>query len=67
MRTLYASALYQDPTATLGDLSEAFTRLEETERTARRVLGDAHPYVQAVNGELERSRAALCNPPRSAF
>ena len=67
MRTLYASALYQDPTATLGDLSEAFTRLEETERTARRVLGDAHPYVQAVNGELERSRTALCNPPRSAF
>ena len=67
MRTLYASALYQDPTATLGDLSEAFTRLEETERTARRVLDDAHPYVQAVNGELERSRTALCNPPRSAF
>ena len=31
--------LYQDPAATLGDLREAVTTLEEIERIARRVLG----------------------------
>ena len=32
-------ALYQDPRATLDDLREAVTTLEDTERIARRVFG----------------------------
>ncbi len=43
MRSLYAKALYNDPGATLDDLREAATTLEDTERIARRVLGSAHP------------------------
>ena len=42
-RTLYAKALWRDPSATLDDLREAVTTLEDTERIARRVLGGAHP------------------------
>ena len=37
----YAQALYKDPGATLDDLREAVAELEDTERTARRVLGGA--------------------------
>ena len=42
MRSNYARALCYDPTATLGDLSEAVTTLEEIEQIARRVLGESH-------------------------
>ena len=42
----YAEALYQDTGATLDDLREAVTTLEETERTMRRVFGGAHPIPQ---------------------
>ncbi len=59
IRSVYAEALYNDPGATLDDLSEAVATLEETERTARRVLGGAHPMVQASERSLENARAAL--------
>ena len=59
MRTSYAEALYTDPDATLDDLREAVTTLEETERTARRVLGGAHPLVVTVERHLQDARAAL--------
>ena len=39
----YARTLYMDAGATLDDLREAVTTLEDTERTARRVLGGAQP------------------------
>ena len=39
---------YEDPDATLDDLREAETTLVETERTARRILGSAHPLVDTV-------------------
>ena len=45
MRWNYARALYQNDDATLGDLCEAVTTLEESERTARRVFGRAHPLT----------------------
>ena len=35
------------------------TTLEETERTARRVLGRAHPIVVAMEQSLRNARAAL--------
>ena len=59
MRTNYAKALYDDPTATLGDLREALTSLVETERIARRVLGGAHPVTVEIGRTLQKSRAAL--------
>ena len=59
MRSIYARALCKDPTATLDDLREAVTTLEETERTARRVMGRAHPLTTAIEHDLRRSRAAL--------
>ena len=47
-RINYTRALYEDPDATLDDLREAETTLVETERTARRILGSAHPLVDTV-------------------
>jgi hypothetical protein len=45
--------------ATLDDLREAMTMLEETERIARRVLGGAHPLMTAIEHHLQKARAAL--------
>ena len=59
MRKVYARALYEDPAATLDDLREAVTTLEESERTARRVLGGAHPLTMGIGRDLQKSRAAL--------
>ena len=58
-RFLYALALYRDPGATLDDLREAVTTLEETERSARRTLGGAHPLTTEMEGDLRNARAAL--------
>ena len=59
MRTNYARSLYKDDGATLDDLREAVTTLEETERTARRVLGGAHPTTEDIVRDLQLARAAL--------
>jgi hypothetical protein len=59
MRWYYAQALYLDDGATLEDLREAVTTLEETARTARRVLGGAHPLTALIERNLRAARAAL--------
>ena len=59
MRWNYAEALYKDTGATLDDLREAVTALEEIERTARRVLGGAHPTTEGIDCELRDAQAAL--------
>ena len=59
MRKAYARALCNDPSATLDDVSEAVTTLEDTARTARRVLGGAHPDVVQIETSLRYARAAL--------
>ena len=59
LRRIYAQALYRDPGATLDDLREAVTTLEEIERTARRVLGGAHPVTVSVEGALQLARESL--------
>ena len=69
MLRTYARALYQDTGATLDDLREAVTSLEELERTARRFLGGAHPDVMGIAKGLQDARAALRareTPPGSA-
>ena len=60
-RTLwcYARALYHDDSATLDDLREAVTTLEDVGRIARRVLGGAHPTTEWIEEALEDARAAL--------
>ena len=59
MRLIYAQSLYVDNSATLDDLREAVTTLEETERTARRVLGCSHPIVGPIERSMQNARAAL--------
>ena len=55
---VYAGVLYEDANA-LADLQEAVTTLVEVGRTARRVLGGAHPLTGELERELRRARAAL--------
>ena len=59
MRSIYAQSLFFSAAATLDELLEAVTMLEDTERTARRVLGGAHPTTVDVGVYLHNSRAAL--------
>ena len=56
---IYALTLYKDDAATLDDLREAATTLEDAGRIARRVLGGAHPVTKVVEFRLRQSRAAL--------
>ena len=48
-----------DTGATLNDLHEAATTLEDAERIARRVLGGAHPTTARIELSLRKARAAL--------
>ena len=59
MRATYARALYDDPNATLDNLREAVSTLEDTERTARCVLGGAHPVTTWIGENLQAARPAL--------
>ena len=59
MRMLHARALCQDPAATLADLREAVTTLEDTASTARRVLGGVHPFISTIDPNLAIARGAL--------
>ena len=59
MRWVYAMALCNDPDATLDDLPEAVTMLEDTAPTARRVLGGAHPLTADIERYLRLARDAL--------
>jgi hypothetical protein len=59
LRWNYAQTLSEDSAATLDDLREAVTTYEETTRTARRVLGGAHPDVVNIERALRRSREVL--------
>ena len=65
LRWTYAQSLYSDPDATLDDLREAVTTIKETERTARRVFGGAHPVTTGIEGALRDARATLraCETP----
>ena len=70
MRCNYAKAIYLDTGATLTDLREAVTSLEDVARIARRVLGGAHPLAVDIEQPLRGARAALrareAPPPGSA-
>ena len=59
MRRAYGEALYKDPGATLDDLREAVTTLEDAERIARRVFGGAHPSTTGLEKLVQAARAIL--------
>jgi hypothetical protein len=59
MSWIYAAMLRDDEGATIDDLREAVTTLEETARSARRVLGGAHPLTVDIEDGIPISRAAL--------
>ena len=59
MRWNYAGALCKDPAATLDDLRETVTTLEDVAPTARRVLGGAHPTTTGIEKSLRNARALL--------
>ena len=70
MRWVYARALFEDPAATLDELREAVTKLEDAKRIARRVLGGAHPITAGIESALQIAQAGLrareTPPPGSA-
>ena len=59
MRWVYGRALYRDDGATLDDLREAVTTLEDAGRTARRVFGGSHPLTVDIVVSLRYAQAAL--------
>ena len=59
MRWCYAQSLYENPGATLDDLREAVTTLEDVERISRRVLGGSHPVTTEVENDLQKAQDAL--------
>ena len=56
---------YNDRGATLDDVREAVTTLEDTIRIARRVLGGTHPLTAEIEAELRDAEEALrvCETP----
>ena len=59
MKWNYARSLYEDTAATLDELREVMTTLEDAERIARRVLGNLHPTTEGMRRDLQVVRAAL--------
>ena len=59
MKQTYAIAIGLDTGATLDNLREAITTFEDIARTARRVLGAAHPFTTGILEQLQNARAAL--------
>jgi len=69
MRWNYGEALYRGAdSATLDDIREAETTLEDAGRAARRVLGGEHPTAVGIYCSLKFLREALraCDTPSSA-
>ena len=48
-----------DADATLDDVREAVSTLEDTERVTRRVLGDTHPTTYRIASVLQEAQATL--------
>ena len=59
IRWNYGRVLLFDAGATLDDLRAAVTSLEDTARTARRVLGGSNPLAVDIENDLRDARAVL--------
>ena len=58
-RGSYAWVLYRDDCATVDDIREAVTILEDMERTARRNYGTAHPMTRTTGEQLQYAQETL--------
>ena len=58
-RKCYARALFEDPAATLDDVREAVTTLDDVARISRRVMGVANPITRGIEYDIREARAAL--------
>ena len=67
LRSTYALALRDDLAATLDDLREAVTTLEDTERIARRVLGSVHPLAVEVERDLGQGSSRAPRPRHAVW
>ena len=61
IRWNYAKALYRDDGATLDDVCEAVTTLEDAERIARRVFGGSHPTTLGIEQHLRKLAAIIAH------
>ena len=59
MKHWVLSAFSNAEGATLDESREAVATLEDTERTARRVMGGAHPITTGIELSLRNAQAAL--------
>ena len=59
MSWIYGQVLYKDTDATLADIREAVTMLEDVGRIAQRVLGGGHPTTEGIERRLRDARDAL--------
>ena len=59
MRWEYGRVLYKDDGATLDDLREGVTTLEDLVPIVRRVFGGTHPTTAGIERALREARAAL--------
>ena len=59
MSWIYGQVLYKDTDATIADLREAVTMLEDVGRIAQRVLGGGHPTTEGIERRLRDARDAL--------
>ena len=65
----HARALYLNTGASLDNLREAVTTLEDTVRIARRVFGNSNPFTEGIQMEQNNARAVLRareSPPRGS-
>ena len=58
-RDIYGQCLYQDPSASQGDVAEAIEIFEDVQRRARRVFGPGHPNWESLPRDLMAAREKL--------
>ena len=56
LRWFYCQAIYKDADATLGEVREAVTMLEDVAITSRRVFGAEHPTARGCQYALDEAR-----------
>ena len=61
LRKFYGRCLYQDPSASRGDVAEAIEIFEDVQRRARRVFGAGHPNWRDLPAHLEAAREFLAS------
>ena len=61
LREIYGNFLYQDPSASRGDVVDAIEIFEDVQRRARRVFGPDHPHWEGLPHALTTARKKLAS------